>query len=89
MIDSQCIDGGIPVDYWHNLAYGTGILLFCLFVCLVGASELFLITRWRDHSLYHYRSLCQNIIYYILPCNALSVECDGEDCVCVCVCVCD
>ena len=31
--------GGAPVGYWYNLAYGTGVSLFCLVVCLVGASE--------------------------------------------------
>ena len=30
---------GIPVNYWYNVLYGTGVLLFCLIVCLVGASE--------------------------------------------------
>ena len=30
---------GIPVNYWYNILYGTGVLLFCLIVCLVGASE--------------------------------------------------
>ncbi|CAI7995534.1 Solute carrier family 12 member 9 [Geodia barretti] len=29
---------GIPVNYWYNVLYGTGVLLFCLIVCLVGAS---------------------------------------------------
>ena len=32
-------DGGVPVNYWFNLLYGSGVLLFCLLVCLIGASE--------------------------------------------------
>lgn len=32
-------DGGVPVHYWYNLLYGSGVLLFCLLVCLIGASE--------------------------------------------------
>lgn len=29
--------GGLPSSYWHDLLYGTVLLLLCLFVCLVGA----------------------------------------------------
>ena len=31
---------GLPSSYWFNFLYGTGVLLLCLIVCLIGASKL-------------------------------------------------
>jgi len=30
-------DVGLPSSYWFNFLYGTGLLLLCLIVCLIGA----------------------------------------------------
>ena len=30
----------LPDNYWYDLLYGSGVLLFCLVVCLVGAGWL-------------------------------------------------
>lgn len=46
LLSQYCNDGvcpGLPDSYLYKLAYGSAVLLFCLFVCLVGAGKLYLL----------------------------------------------
>ena len=74
------------MGYWYNLLYGTGVLLFCLVVCLVGASKFTLnkihfvlySEMYMDLLLNFFRSLCENLFHNLLFCDAVTFVCNGK-----------